>query len=173
MIEWLFCPGKCDQGHYLPSIPIWIIVFDKKRRNSTSYMKTLLPNFFFGLLGLLFSSTLIGQVDAPPRFYSEECEEMSNPQDRMECAQQAMMSRLYKNLKKPEAAIAAEFNGNVVLSFWINEKGFVERVKVLTDPGYGCADAAVFVLEEYLYAWVPAMVNGEPTPIQMTLPIRF
>ena len=136
-------------------------------------MKTLLPKLIYGLLGLLFSSALVGQVDAPPRFYSEACEEISNPQERMECAQQAMLSRLYKNLKKPEEAISANFNGNVVLSFWINAKGFVERVQVLTDPGYGCAEAAIFVLEEYLYAWVPAMVNGEPTPIQMTLPIRF
>ena len=38
----------------------------------------------------------------------------------------------------------------------------------------GCGEAAQAVIEEYLYAWVPATEDGEPIPYNaMNIPVKF
>ena len=57
----------------------------------------------------------------------------------------AMTEFIYKNLRYPKAAAAANIEGLVVVEIGINHKGAVTEAKVLKSLGHGCDEEAVRV----------------------------
>ena len=128
----------------------------------------------FVLFFLILSTQSLLAQRTPPRFYSEECEEIEDPQERQICAGQAMLELLYKNVEYPPQAKAEGIEGTVVISIKIDEAGIVYETTISHDIGMGCGDAAQAVVEDYLYAWVPATEDGEPIPFNgMRIPVKF
>ena len=66
----------------------------------------------------------------------------------------------YNNFKYPEKALTAGIKGTYVLSFDIKENGSPTNIKLLEDPGYEIADAAIRALRR-AGKWTPAKdANG-------------
>ena len=77
-----------------------------------------------------------------------------------------------RTIEYPEEAKKKKIEGKVFLSFIINKKGEIERIKVVRDIGGGCAEEAIRVLKSS-GKWNPGMQRGRPVNTRMTLPIQF
>ena len=69
----------------------------------------------------------------PPRFYSEECEEIEDLQERKICANQAMLQLLYSNVEYPPQARAAGVTGTVIISIKIYEAVILNVSSIVRD----------------------------------------
>lgn len=70
----------------------------------------------------------------------------------------------------PSIAAGARIEGMVILEAVINERGGVERVKVLRSVALLDA-AAIDAVEQWRYT--PTLLNGTPVPVLMTITINF
>lgn len=130
--------------------------------------------FFMAVFFFLFWTPANSQnLDAPARFYSEDCEEITEVLERNQCASTTLLGQLYKHLRYPQEAREAGIEGMVILVLSIGEAGILQEVEIRSDIGFGCGEAAKLVAEEYLYAWVPAIKDGVPAAMRVTLPVKF
>ncbi len=65
-----------------------------------------------------------------------------------------------------------EASARVIITFIVEKDGSLNEIKVLKDPGYGMAEAALSALSK-TKNWKPAIHNGEPVRSQFTLPIAI
>lgn len=88
--------------------------------------------------------------------------------------QNAWIKYLQKNLQSelPGQRGAAPGNYTVIVSFTVNEDGFVSNVKALNDPGYGTAEEAVRVISKGP-SWTPAVFNGKNVTCTQKQSITF
>ncbi|RYF78106.1 MAG: energy transducer TonB [Cytophagaceae bacterium] len=79
---------------------------------------------------------------------------------------------LQQNMKYPKSARQAKKEGNVFVSFIVNERGGIEEARVLKslDPEL---DAEAVRLVESMPAWTPGKVNGLIVACRYNLPITF
>jgi protein TonB len=70
----------------------------------------------------------------------------------------------------PALAASARIEGKVILEAVINERGGVERVKVLRSVAFLDA-AAIEAVKQWRYT--PTLLNGTPVPVLMTITINF
>jgi TonB family protein len=84
----------------------------------------------------------------------------------------AMYEFIGNNMNYPEAAIKANVEGRVFLSFVVTETGTVEDILVLKGLGYGCDAEAVRVLSKFP-KWTPGKQNGMLVNVRYNLPINF
>jgi protein TonB len=61
--------------------------------------------------------------------------------------------------------------GLVMLRLFLSDTGFVERILIEEDPGYGLAQAAVSAFTGFQAQ--PAMKNGTAVPVTLRYPVRF
>jgi TonB family protein len=85
---------------------------------------------------------------------------------------EAMYQFLGKNIRYPKAAMDANIQGRVFLSFVVTESGDVEDIVILKGIGYGCDSEAVRVLSAFP-KWEPAKQDGVPVNVRYNLPINF
>jgi protein TonB len=73
----------------------------------------------------------------------------------------------------PELARKAQVEGTVYLDLLVDKEGKVRRVEIVKPSGstVGFEEAAVEAAEQWTFS--PAIQNGEPVAVWMTLPIRF
>ncbi|UCD38356.1 MAG: energy transducer TonB [Fidelibacterota bacterium] len=77
-----------------------------------------------------------------------------------------------KNLEYPPIALQAGIEGTIVLQAFVNEKGFVEEVVVLTGmPGTGLDEAAIRAVKKVRFK--PAMQRDRPLGVWVAIPIDF
>jgi protein TonB len=67
---------------------------------------------------------------------------------------------------------APDGNYTVIVSFVINEEGYMSDVYALNDPGYGTAEEAIRVLKKSP-RWVPAMIDNKPVQYRTTQAVTF
>lgn len=65
-----------------------------------------------------------------------------------------------------------EASARVIITFIVEKDGSLNDIKVVRDPGYGMAEAALLALSK-TKKWKPAMHNGEAVRSQFTLPIAI
>lgn len=70
----------------------------------------------------------------------------------------------------PTMAVTARIEGRVILEAVINERGGVERVRVLRSVPFLDA-AAIDAVKQWRYT--PTLLNGTPVPVLMTITINF
>ncbi|WP_035333426.1 M56 family metallopeptidase [Dyadobacter crusticola] len=83
-----------------------------------------------------------------------------------------MFKFLGRKIKYPTAAVKANVQGRVFLSFIVTETGHILDVKVLKGLGFGCDEEAVRVIRSFP-KWKPGEQNGQKVNVKYVLPINF
>jgi TonB family protein len=83
-----------------------------------------------------------------------------------------LINYLQQNLTYPEEARKYRIQGNVLISFIVEENGEVTSVKVLNGIGGGCDEEAKRVIAE-MPAWSPAVKDGKLERVLFKMPISF
>jgi protein TonB len=114
-------------------------------------------------------------VEQMPRFPG--CDDMPGTnEERTQCANQKLYEFLYKHIQYPTLARENNIQGNVVISFVVNKDGSIVDAQVLREPGAGCGEEALRVIQlmnAKNIKWTPGKQRGKPVRVQFILPIRF
>lgn len=80
---------------------------------------------------------------------------------------------IIKNIKFPSSAIEDEFQGVVIVKFYIDIDGTIKEPKIIRDDG--CSDCAKEVIKvvKTFPKWIPAYSNGKAVKAYYTLPVTF
>jgi len=70
----------------------------------------------------------------------------------------------------PEAR-RVQFNGDVLIRCTVDTDGSVRDAEVVQDPGLGLAESALTTVKTYRFQ--PAMKDGKPVPVQITVQVGF
>ncbi len=111
------------------------------------------------------------EVDRLPLF-SEAC---LGEKDQEDCLNDAIRDYFRKNINYPDAAEQKRQNGTYYVTFVVDKNGKIGKdFKVTTkkDPCEGCAKAAVDAVAN-MPQWVPAIKDGKPVKVELTLPVKF
>lgn len=84
----------------------------------------------------------------------------------------ALMRYLRSHLRYPGAALAAQAEGRVFVSFVVQADGTIADVAVLKGLGYGLDEEAQRVVRQ-MPAWAPGRQSHRAVPVRFTLPITF
>lgn len=101
-----------------------------------------------------------------------ECAQITDYGARRKCADEKITRIIADHLEYPEAAKTAGVEGDVVVRFVVDEKGKADDFRVLEDPGYGMADAAIKAVKK-IGKWSPGKNRGEPVKVLMSVPVKF
>ncbi|WP_439558763.1 TonB family protein, partial [Dyadobacter sp.] len=85
---------------------------------------------------------------------------------------EAMFKFLARNIKYPTAAVKANVQGRVFLSFIVTETGKIQNINVLKGIGYGCDEEAVRVLRSFP-DWKPGEQSGHKVNVRYNLHNNF
>ena len=111
-----------------------------------------------------------GDVDRMPVFAG--CETKETESEQASCSKQKLVEFMISKLEYPETAKKAEVEGKVLVQFTIAPNGAVQDAEVLQGIGHGCDEAALAVVTT-MPNWTPAMKDGKPVALKMTLPFTF
>lgn len=84
----------------------------------------------------------------------------------------SFLSFVGENYKFPYSAKQAGLNGQVFVSFVVEQDGTLSNIKVLRDLGHGTGEEAIRVIK-LSEKWKPGYVNGQPVAVSYSLPIRL
>jgi periplasmic protein TonB len=84
----------------------------------------------------------------------------------------AVQAYFFKNQHYPEAALLSGVRGNTIVSFIINEQGFVEDARVVSgiDPQL---DMEAIRLVKMMPQWKPGYYKGKPIACMLVMPVNF
>lgn len=85
---------------------------------------------------------------------------------------EALIEYLNSNLNYPKEARKQSLQGQVVVSFIIEENGEVSSAKIIHGVGGGCNEEAIRVIK-LMPAWQPAYKEGNPVRVLFNMPITF
>jgi protein TonB len=71
----------------------------------------------------------------------------------------------------PEIARHRRHEGVVIIEAVINRQGSVVDARVLKDPGFGMAEAALAAIRNWRYE--PATLDGRPVSVYLTVTVSF
>ncbi len=77
-----------------------------------------------------------------------------------------------QHLVYPASAMGKKAQGEVLVSFIVNEKGFTEQVKVVKSADPDLDAEAVRVISESP-KWKPGTNDGKPVKVGFTIPVKF
>ncbi|NVO84595.1 energy transducer TonB [Hymenobacter terrestris] len=78
-----------------------------------------------------------------------------------------------KSIRYPVAALQQGQQGEVVISYVVNEQGKTQDYQVVTTPSKECTEAVWTVLKQQPDRWIPAVYQGRPTRAQFLLRVTF
>ena len=114
-------------------------------------------------------------VEEMPRFPG--CEEMTaSAEEKRMCANQKMLEFIYENIRYPAVARDNGIEGTVVVSFVVDQKGYINDAQVVRDIGGGCGTEALRVvnmMNDLPKRWAPGKQRGRPVKVLFNLPVRF
>jgi len=110
-------------------------------------------------------------VENMPRFPG--CEDsLSTKQEKYACSEALMNHFITSRLIYPELAVANQVEGEVVITFVVEEDGCLSGIKILRDIGCGCGVEAQKVIAQ-MPTWINGNQRGVPVRVQFNLPIKF
>ncbi len=111
------------------------------------------------------------EINRPP-VYGTNCLTAEYP---IKCSSDNVSAFIKDNLDYPSEAAKYGDDGLEIVTFQVTKEGAVKNIKVKSkeNPCAGCAMAAKKVVEALPDKWAPALRNGQPTNVTVTLPIRF
>ena len=81
------------------------------------------------------------------------------------------MGELSKKIKYPTVAKQTNLEGKVYAMAYVDEKGNVDKVKIIKGLGAGCDEEVVRVLEESKFK--PGQHEGKPVKVKTTVSVVF
>ena len=84
----------------------------------------------------------------------------------------AMLTSIHENIVYPETARFNAIEGQVVVSFIIDEEGNLEAFKILRSLGEECDEAVINALTK-LPSFSPAIESGKTIKQRMIVPVSF
>jgi protein TonB len=84
----------------------------------------------------------------------------------------ALMKYLRNHLRYPSAALAAQAEGRVYVSFVVQADGTIADISILKGLGYGLDEEAQRVVRQ-MPTWTPGKQSNHAVPVKFTLPITF
>jgi protein TonB len=81
------------------------------------------------------------------------------------------MTELAKKINYPSIAKQSNLEGKVYAMAYVNEKGDVEKVKIIKGLGGGCDEEVVRVLNKSKF--VPGQHEGKPVKVKTTVSVVF
>lgn len=110
-----------------------------------------------------------------PRFPG--CEDMVGTRvEKRTCAEQNLMSFIYKNIKYPQIDKEYRNEGTVIVRFVVDKEGMVSDIKIVRNVGMQCGEEAervVRMMNNMKERWTPGKQRGRAVNVQFTLPIKF
>ena len=100
------------------------------------------------------------------------CDTSMTIDQRKICSDKALIAFITDHLIYPEIAKNASIEGVVLVSFVIDEQGFVTEPTIIKNIGGGCGETALDILR-IMPQWEPAQNDGTRVKVKMTLPIHF
>ena len=85
---------------------------------------------------------------------------------------EALMRYLQSHLRYPSAALAAQAEGRVYVSFVVQADGTIADISIPKGLGYGLDEEAQRVVRQ-MPAWTPGQQSHHAVPVRFTLPITF
>lgn len=86
--------------------------------------------------------------------------------------QPALSQYLSRNIVYPAEALENKTQGEVTVSFIVNEKGYVRSPAIVKGLGSGIDEEAVRVVLN-MPQWTPGIQSGQKVPVKYTMPIKF
>ncbi len=118
---------------------------------------------------------ILVRAEQMPRFPG--CEDMEGSLDEKQaCAEQKLLSFIYKNLKYPQVDKENRYEGTVIIRFVVDKHGNVVNTNILRDIGINCGKEAKRVVElmnDLPQKWTPGKQRGNAVNVQFTLPVKF
>ncbi len=108
-------------------------------------------------------------VDQMPMFPG--CAE-EDYQKRKKCAEKAMLSFIYSNIKYPAIARENGIEGQTVIRFIVDKDGSIIEATPLSKLGGGCTKEAMRVINK-MPKWNPGLQKSNPVKVYFNLPIKF
>ncbi len=84
----------------------------------------------------------------------------------------AMKRLLSDSIQYPKFAFDNNIVGTVVVSFVVDTSGSIRNVVILKDPGGGCGQETVRVMN-LMPKWKPGMLDDRPVKVKYSLPVKF
>ncbi|WP_116106391.1 energy transducer TonB [Lewinella sp. IMCC34191] len=112
------------------------------------------------------------EVEQMPTFKAD-CPEGD---DYKACADNAMLTYVYHNVKYPAEAREAEAEGMAVVSFVVEKDGTISQASIYRDPGYGMGAEVLRIVKGMNASgarWNPGMQEGEAVRTEFKLPVKF
>ncbi len=141
---------------------------NQKISKMNKHTSAFIFSIFFCTLALAQSDSLSIQADQMP--YFRGCNTLPEGSiEKRDCSNQALVNFISKTMETPKNMVST---GVVYVHFFIDENGKVENPKILRGLENGQNEAALAVLRD-MPTWEPALFQGKPIKVKMTLPIRF
>ena len=133
----------------------------------------------FSILLLILISSVLAQaqdpaatqVDQMPYFNSVNQLKAGSVEKRNE-SNRRIIEFVGASLVYPDSAKVNAIEGTVFLRFTINKAGKLVNPRLLYDIGFGCGEEALRIVNE-MPDWEPALLNGQPVPVDLDLPVKF
>ena len=98
-----------------------------------------------------------------------------DPQDKMPTlkgGEQNILAVVQRGVRYPAAALRAQVEGKVFVSFMVDDAGFVRNVQIVSSPS-PLLNPTVLTAVASLGRFVPGTHGGDPVDVFFTLPISF
>lgn len=120
-------------------------------------------------------TTVYKVAEEMPRFPG--CEQLdTTAAAKAACAQQQLLSFVYGNIIYPMEARQNGNEGQVVVSFVVEQDGSLSSPRILKDIGGGCGLEVLRVINlmnEMNVRWTPGRIGGKVVRTNFNLPVRF
>lgn len=113
----------------------------------------------------------LAEVDAAP-FFGQKCK---NLEDLDKCNQRNIVSFIKDNIDLPTQTESGNYSGLEYVKVIIKEDGTMSDLKYFSTKKANCSwcqETAVDVVGK-MNNWEPAMKNGKPVSVEVTIPIKF
>ena len=123
--------------------------------------------FIFSFEAQLYNTVVVNNYTVEPVSIS--------PSDKIPFPESGIKSwnnNLEENISYPLEAKVKEIEGDVKVSFVVTERGTLMSPIFEEKIGYGAEEEIINALRKS-GKWEPAVINGKPTPLRVTLPISF
>jgi len=117
------------------------------------------------------AETVITTEDDVVEVQTDNAEPDYTPQHKISIVPGIPTQEVLDRIEYPPIALRQGVEGVVYLELYIDREGLIRKIRVLKDPGFGFADAAVAALTGLRCK--PAYANGVPVAVRFRYPVRF